>query len=163
MEYDPDLTSKIVKQYGIVAFAKAVTDGSIQVSGAELTKLIGEAAARAGTTFAKMYTAPGEEGIALRKAIIAARDAAFIKAGQLMPAAPLSTNVTIDDANDPKSALSQLNELAAKMQAASPTMRLEQAFERTYSSPEYRALAARERAEARARLPSASGGGRIPI
>jgi hypothetical protein len=49
--------------------------------------------------------------------------------------------------------------MAEKMKEASREMTLAQAFERTYSSPKYRAPVERERREAHARL----NGNRVPL
>jgi hypothetical protein len=79
MQTHSELMSAVVKKYGITAFCKSVAQGDVAVSEHRLTELINEHAARAGTTFAKLFEAQDERGVTLRKAIAAARDAQFFQ------------------------------------------------------------------------------------
>ena len=156
MQTHSEMLSAVAKKYGVHALAKSVAQGDVSCSEHELTKLIDEQAKREGTTFVKLYESPGPEGVTLRKAIMAARDAAFLKAGTLMPIAPTQVGGAAArdvDADKEGDAYQQLVAMAEKMRAASPEMTLAQAFERTYSSPEYKELAELERRQARSRLP----------
>ena len=132
--------------------------GHVNVSERELTSLISSAAEAEGSSFSKIFSAQDERGTTLRKAIQVARDTGWVKAsqwqGQLMPLLPTATTVPISETNNPVRALDQLNAMAEKMRAASPEMTPAKAFERTYMDPANAALVARERAEARARLPT---------
>jgi hypothetical protein len=67
------------------------------------------------------------------------------------------TNVTISDTDNPTAALDQLQAMADKMRAASPQLSPEQAFAAVFEDPRNAALAARERSEARSRLPTVGG------
>jgi hypothetical protein len=159
MQSQSELMSDVVKHYGIVPFCKSVAAGDIAVSEHELTKLIGEDAQRRGTTFAALFASQTPEGVTLRKAINAAKEAQWVKQGigPLMPILPTWTHPK--DVNNPKDALDQLNEMAEKMRRTTDgsTLSAAQAFSRVYSDPANAALVARERAEARAKLPTVGG------
>lgn len=157
MQSHSGLLSDVVKRYGIVAFCKSVSAGDVTVSEHELTKLIEEQAKREGTSFSKMFCDPGEQGLALRKAIAVAKDAQFVamatgKAATLVPRFVGGENARA--VNNPRSALSQLNDLVAEQRRQHPTLSEAQAFERVYTDPKNRDLAARERAQNR---PTATG------
>jgi hypothetical protein len=117
----------------------------------ETAKVICEAADRADTTFEKMFCAQDEQGVTLRKAIAAARDAQFFsRTSKAATLAPKQVGGAAAQAVDnPKAALDQINELVAVQRRANPTLSEAQAFERVYSDPKNAALAARERAENR--------------
>jgi hypothetical protein len=78
MKSHSELMRDVIKRYGLIPFCKSVANGDVRVSEHELTKVICESADRANTTFAKLFEANTEEGITLRKAITAARDAQFL-------------------------------------------------------------------------------------
>jgi hypothetical protein len=146
--------SDVVKKYGIAAFCKSVELGDVRVSEFELTKLIGEHAARTGTTFSKLFEAQNEQGVTLRKAIAAARDAGWLeKTSTMSKAATLAPRVTggraAQNVNAPKAALAALQELVDQQRAANPALPESQAWSRVYQDPANQTLAARERAENR--------------
>src|SRR4029077_17039382 len=78
MKSHSELASYAVRKYGIVAFCKSVVEGDVAVSEHQLTSLISEHCARTGVSFSKLFEAQDEQGITLRKAIAAARDAQFV-------------------------------------------------------------------------------------
>jgi hypothetical protein len=171
------LMSAVVKHYGITAFCESVAAGGVSVSEHELTKLIDEAAQRKGTTFAKLFTAQDEQGVTLRKAIAAARDAQFLsrtkvagstphflagdgegdgesgKARERFSSATLAPRVTGGRAatavDNPKSALAQLQELVDAQRAQHPTLSEAQVFAQVYADPKNAELTQRERNENR--------------
>jgi hypothetical protein len=61
--------------------------------------------------------------------------------------------------DNPKTALQQLNDMVARIRrpADGSTLSAEQAFTNVYTDPANKELAARERAEARSRLPVVGG------
>jgi hypothetical protein len=161
MQSQSELMSDVVKQYGIVPFCKSVAAGDIAVSEHELTSLIAEDAQRRGTTFAKVFGAQTPEGVTLRKAINAVKEAQWAKQGTVagIPMSPiLPTWSRETDINNPRDALAALNAMAQKMKDAAPDgMTFAQAFARTYSDPKNARLAAFERAQSRAKLPTVGG------
>jgi hypothetical protein len=159
MQSHSEMLSNVVKRYGIVALCKSVEKGDVAVSEHELTKLIGEAAERSGSSFAKLFEANTEEGTTLRKAIQVARDTAWVKAGtqQLMPTKPTYSDETAEAVNDGGDAYNQLVAMAEKMHAASPERTVAQHFAAIYQDPKFADKAARERAQARSRLPITGG------
>jgi hypothetical protein len=159
MQSDSEMMSAVVKRYGITAFCKSVEKGDVQVSEHELTRLIGEDAQRRGLTFSKLFAAQTPEGVTLRKAINATKEAQWVKQGigPLMPLLPTWSHPK--DANDPRDALAQLQDMAYKMRATADgsTLSAAQAFSRVYSDPANKDLVAAERAQARAKLPTVGG------
>jgi hypothetical protein len=161
MKSHDELMSAVVKQYGITAFCKSVENGDVRVSEHRLTELISEHCARTGVSFSKLFEAQDERGIALRKAIAAARDAQFVsrtstlsKAAAGMPGrATLTPRVTGGRAaravDNPKSALAELQALVDEQRAQNPELSESQAWQRVYEHPDNQGLAARERAENR--------------
>jgi hypothetical protein len=138
MRSHSELMSDVVKKYGIVAFCKSVEKGDVAVSEHQLTSLISEHCARTGVSFSKLFEAQDEQGITLRKAIAAARDAQFLsKTATAATLQPVSLKPRVSgfsgkpaqqNVNDPKTALSQLGELVAAMRAANPDLTEAQAF-----------------------------------
>jgi hypothetical protein len=117
-------------------------------------------ACNAALAVAKNASMPGGFSTA---ANIATR-AALRKGGTLMPLEPLVSGggAAMDVNSDDSEPYQQLMAIARRMHDASPELTLEQCFDRTFSSPEYRALANKERAQAHARS-MALGGGMVPI
>jgi hypothetical protein len=117
-------------------------------------------ACNAALAVAKNASRPGGFSTA---ANIATR-AALRKGGTLMPLEPLVSGgaAAMDVNSDDSEPYQQLMAIARRMHDASPELTLEQCFDRTFSSPEYRALANKERAQAHARS-MALGGGMVPI
>jgi hypothetical protein len=160
MQTHSELMSAVVKRYGIVAFCKSVEKGDVRVSEHELTRLISEAAQRENSTFEKLFCAQDEQGVTLRKAINAARDAQFISRVTTksvedgMPGvASLAPRVTGGRAaqavNDPKSALAELQKLVDQQRAQHPTLTEAGAWDKVYTDPRNSALVQRERHENR--------------
>jgi hypothetical protein len=159
MKSHNQLMRDVIKRYGLIPFCKSVAAGDVSVSEHELTKLISEAAGRADTTFSKLFEANTPEGVTLRKAIMAARDAQFVsKTATAATLQPVSLKPRVSgfsgkpaqqNVNDPKTALSQLGELVAAMRAANPDLTEAQAFATVYADPANADLAARERMENR--------------
>ena len=155
---------KQLEQMGAERVAKAVVSAerSFSVTGDEFASLVQKRAVslypalRPDVAFSKLYCAQTPEGELLRRADNIIKHETFAKAGTtLMPTAPMQ--VGGDDAravSDPRSALAQLNAMAEKMRAASPELSPAVAFSRVYQDSTNKTLAARERAEARARLPT---------
>jgi hypothetical protein len=117
-------------------------------------------ACNAALAVAKNASMPG--GFAMA-ANIATR-AALRKGGTLMPLEPLVTGgaSAMDVNSDDSEPYQQLMAIAQRMHDASPELTLEQCFSRAFESPEHRALANKERAQAHARS-MALGGGMVPI
>jgi hypothetical protein len=167
-EKDKDMTEKshsldnIVKRFGFVALAKSINAGSIALTEAEYTQALVSDCARRGVSFEKVFCDTSSEGVEIRKGRERCRDTAFAKAGAgaLMPIAPTfvggaeARNV---DAGEEGDAYQALVAMAEKMRAASPGMKLDEAFSRTYVSPEARELAELERRQSRNRLPVTGG------
>lgn len=156
----PHSMSDVVKKYGILALCKSVERGGVSISEHELTTLISEHAQRTGTTFAKLFEAQDEQGVTLRKAIVAARDAQFLsrtttmsKAEGMPGRATLAPRVTGGRAaqrvDDPRSALEELQKLVDAQRAANPALSESAAWLSVYTDPKNAELAARERAENR--------------
>lgn len=83
---DSILQRNIVKGGALYAFAKSVEAGEVTCSEQALTKMICQHAEAHGTSFAKLFEANDEDGVALRKAFQVARDTGWTKARQqLMP------------------------------------------------------------------------------
>jgi hypothetical protein len=126
----------------------------------DLVALIDSYAKKHGTSFAKLFEAQDDTGLALRKAVTIARDAQFLsrtsKAAGMpgratltprssgFPGKPAQQNV-----NNPKSALAALQELVDAQRAANPALSESEAWLRVYEHPDNRELALRERAENR--------------
>jgi hypothetical protein len=167
MQTHSELMSAVVKQYGITAFCKSVANGDVRVSEHRLTELISEHCARTGVSFSKLFEANTDEGVTLRKAIAAARDAQFLsrtatlsKQAEGMPGrATLTPRVTGGRAaravDNPKSALDELQSLVDAQRAQNPALSESAAWLSVYTDPKNADLAARERAENR---PTASWG-----
>jgi hypothetical protein len=137
MTYDrsAELTS-IIKQYGPVALAKhLVANGPSGLSEIEFTSMTDTWARANNTTFVKLFTAQNSDGLALRRAVQVLKG--FGTAGPVHEAVAGGT------------AFDELNAKAAEYRKAHPEMTQEQAFAKVFSSPENRALAARERSENR--------------
>jgi hypothetical protein len=122
---------------------------------AEFTEQVKQDCVRTNREFVKVFAEP-EIGQAWR----AARDAAWIKAGtfagmELLSLTPVWSHER--DVGDPKTALQQLNDLAAEQKRRSPELSDAQAFARTYTDPKNARLAALERQQSRARLPQVGG------
>jgi hypothetical protein len=132
-----DLRQAIAK-HGVVAFCKAavIADTTAGITEHELTAAItkyallnkrdGETPAQA---FARVFTAPDDEGEMLRRAVALAKGAAMI--------APNS------------SALAELNKLAKALRQRQPGLTEAAAFAKVYSDPSNFELAKRERLENR--------------
>jgi hypothetical protein len=149
--------SAVAKKYGVVAIAKSVNDKGAFLSETEMTQCIVDHCKWVGQSFEQVFCGSGADAVELRKAVARCRDDAFLKAGTLMPVLPTQTDslaAARDVDSDAPDAYRQLVAMAEKMRAASPGMTLAQAFERTYSSPEYKALADLERRQAHNRLPT---------
>jgi hypothetical protein len=147
-----ELMSAAVKKYGIQRFCKSVEQGDVSVGEHELTALITEQAKRENTTFSKLFCAQDEQGITLRKAIAAARDAQFVsrvttKAATLAPRVVGGADARA--VNNPKAALAALQDLVDEQRRNNPTLSEAQAFSRVYEDPANASLVARERAENR--------------
>jgi hypothetical protein len=150
-----ELLSAFTKRHGIHLVAKCINVNGPYMTETEFTQQIKEDCARTGREFSKVFAEP-EVGQAWR----ATRDAAWIKQGtgtfagmQLQPILPRFTHEP--NINNPKTALRQLYDLADEMKRKAPTLSDAQAFARVVEArPE---LAARERAEARAKLPTIGG------
>jgi hypothetical protein len=175
MKTHSELMSAVVKKYGIVAFCKSVEKGDVAVSEHQLTSLISEHCARTGVSFSKLFEAQDEQGITLRKAIAAARDAQFLsrtatvsKLGSSTPhfhAAPddgpagtpgratlaprFVAGADARAVDNPRSALDQLNELAAEQRRQNKTLSEAGAFARVYEDKANAELVRREREENR--------------
>jgi hypothetical protein len=117
-------------------------------------------ACNAALAVAKNASMPGGFSTA---ANIATR-AALRKGGTLMPLEPLVSGgaAAMDVNSDDSEPYQQLMAIARRMHDASPELTLEQCFSRAFESPEHRALANKERAQAHARS-MALGGGMVPI
>jgi hypothetical protein len=158
--------SAIAKQYGAVKIAKALNAGPVFMSEAEFTQCLVEDCQRHPErgSFAKRFSDQGPEGIELRKAVQACRDHGWAKAGTplrpLMPIMPMVAGG--DDINNAEPAIDALRRMAERMKAsaAGATKSAEQCFVAVYTDPANRELAARERRESRAALPTV--GGRLP-
>jgi hypothetical protein len=146
----------VIKRYGLIPFCKSVANGDVSVSEHELTKLISESAARAGTTFAKIFESPSPEGVVLRKAIAAARDAQFVSrttsvSKQQMfhaggdgycgdPPAPGRASLQPrlsrgrESVGAPRSALDAVRDLVAAQMRAAPDLSEAQAWDKVYAS-----------------------------
>jgi hypothetical protein len=166
MKTHSELLSDVVKKYGVVALCKSVEKGDVNVSEHELTKLISEHAERNGTSFAKLFEANTEEGVTLRKAITAARDANWVKAGtlatsgsKLTPATlqPNVVNISIDETNNPRKALKAIQDLVAEQRRRAPDLTEAGAWDAVYSNPKNATAVAAERAESRGLLPTVGG------
>jgi hypothetical protein len=154
--------SAFTKRHGIYAVAKCVNERGPYLTETEFTQQINEDCQRTGRNFSKVFCDPGAEGIELRKAALACRDATWIKQGtgrfagmQLQPILPVWTHER--DVGNPKTALQQLNDLANEMKRRAPELSDAQAFSRVALDPRNAALLSRERAEARSRLPTVGG------
>jgi hypothetical protein len=172
-----DMTAKshsldnIVKRHGFVALAKSINAGAVTLTEMEYTQALVDDCARRGVSFEKVFCDNTSEGIEIRKGRERCRDTAFAKAGAgLMPIAPTQTNslaAARDVDSDEPDAYQKLVAMAEKMRAAAGgSMTLAQAFERTYSSPEYKELVDLERRQAHNRLPVTGGfgsGTRAPL
>ncbi len=118
----------------------------------------------------KLFEANTPEGVTLRRAIAAARDAQFLsrtskaapfraggdgyfgpagKPGRATLSPRVSGGADARAVNNPKSALDQLMALVDEQRAADPTLSEAGAFAMVYSDPKNADLAARERAENR--------------
>jgi hypothetical protein len=152
---DDIMRSQIVKQGHLMAFAKSVTDGEVICSESQLTKMICEHAERNGTTFAKLFSAQDADGVTLRKAITAARDANWSKAAQgLMPTKPRVSDETASSGMSSDSeAYRNLLELAQAMHDASPERSVAQHFSAIVQDKGARDKARREILQAHARVP----------
>jgi hypothetical protein len=145
----------ICKNISLSAVCKRQTEEPF-VSEHELTKMAEHYAKKANISFAKLY----EQDLELRKAFQATKHAAWAKAGrqQLMPTEPTFHDATAQDVNDDSGgAYEQLMEMAQRMHAASPERSVAQHFSAIYTDPKFRDKAARERAQARSRLPITGG------
>jgi hypothetical protein len=151
---DDVMRHQIVKAGHLLAFAKSIADGEISCSEHQLTKMICAHAEATGTTFEKLFTAQDADGVTLRKAITAARDANWAKAAQqLMPTKPLVSDETAEAVNTGGEAYQNLVELAEAMHAASPEKTVAQHFADVYQNPDSQAKARREIAQALSRVP----------
>ena len=142
-----DNLSTIIKDHGVVAVAKSIASGGSTggVTEHELTAAIGDHAKRlypndtAASAFAKVFASATPEGLDFRKAV------ARLK-GQATLVPMVTGGAAAEAVNDPKAALRQLEELAAKLRAQFPALSKAQAFAKVFSDPANRALAAAERA-----------------
>jgi hypothetical protein len=165
-----DMTEKshslnnIVKRHGFLALAKSINAGSVTLTETEYTQALVDDCTRRGVSFEKAFCDNTAEGVEIRKGRERCRDEAFLK-GTLMPIAPTQVGgraaQNVDD--DESDAYQQLVAMAEKMRAASPGMKLDEAFSRTYQDPANAGKAQRERRQARSRLPVTGGGTPVPM
>jgi hypothetical protein len=144
----PDTLQSIIKQHGVIAFAKMVADdGDAHGLDEEtFTRLVTEHAqklypgVRPDQAFAKAFSDQGADGVALRKAHAVIKDTMVIT--------PVFVGgAEARDVNDPKSAMVQLNTLVEEQRKRSPGMSAAQAFAQVYKdNPK---LAQQEREENR--------------
>jgi hypothetical protein len=160
-----DMTEKslndIVKRFGFVALAKSINAGSVTLTEEEYTKPLVDDCARRGVSFEKVFCDNTSEGLEIRKGRERCRDEAFLK-GTLMPIAPTFVGGAAArdvDAGEEGDAYQALVAMAERMRAASPGMKLDEAFSRTYQDPANAEKARRERIQSRNRLPVTGGFG----
>jgi hypothetical protein len=153
-----ELSDDAIRQFGLTAFSKSVEAG-MHVGDTEFVALVTKAAEREGRTFSQVYGEQSERGIAIRKADQARRNALWAKAGrqQLMPTEPTYSDETASAVNDGGDAYKELLAMAERMHAAAPERSVAAHFAAIYQDPKFRDKAARERAQARSRLPITGG------
>lgn len=154
MESHFELMTKAVRQFGLSAFAKSVANGDVHCTESAYSALVKAESDRTAVPFSKLLAEP-----AVSEGWRAARDAAWIKAGrqQQMPTKPTYSDETAAAVNDGGDAYNQLVAMAEKMHAAAPGRTVAQHFSAIYQDPKFRDKAARERAQARSRLPITGG------
>jgi hypothetical protein len=145
----------VVKQYGITALCKSMVQDqkSYGLDESSFTALVVDFAKRdapAGETeaqsFTRLFTAPTEEGVLLRKAHALAKETTWL---DLQPMVISGGDMRDDD--DREQALKQLAEIGRRM---APTATPEKQFDLAFSDPKNAALASRAHVR-----PSAPAGG----
>jgi hypothetical protein len=148
-----DSLQTIVKDHGIVAFAKMVADdGDAHGLDEEtFTRLATEHAVklypdkRPDAAFAKLFSDQSPDGVALRKAHTVIKD-------QMVITPVFVGGADARAVDNPKSALDELDALVSEQRARAPWLSISQAWAKVYEDPANRELTKRERAEARARM-----------
>jgi hypothetical protein len=125
------------------------------ISEHDLVAMVDNYAKAHSTTFAKLYEAQDDTGLAIRKAVDIAKHAGFGVSSPYLKAATLAPKqvggADARSVDDPRSALDQINDLIAEQRRQHPELELSDAqwFARVYSDPANRDIAKRERAENR--------------
>jgi hypothetical protein len=144
-----------LKSLDAVQICKTMDEGNaFGLAEHDLVALIDNYAKRHGTTFAKLFEAQDDTGLALRKAVDICKNEQFLsrtsKAAGMPGRATLTPRVTAGfQPDNPKSALDEVQALVDQQRAANPALSESQAWQRVYEHPDNAALAARERAENR--------------